>query len=242
MLPVTVVVPVLRRPHHAEPFMTSIRSASSPRCPLVLAVANRDDRATAAAWRRAGATIVWCDEAPGSFAQKVNLVARIVGRHTDWLFLTGDDVRFHDGWIDAALDGLPEGARVVGVSEIPDDAELDRRFISTDYEAYLRTADHTNHMFVATDYIAAEGASWDGPGTTCGPYRHWWTNNELIAVAKQRGVWEARPDSVVEHLHPYFGKGQMDATYALGESAVQADHTLWMERVTKFAPELLETP
>jgi hypothetical protein len=239
MLPVTVVVPVLRRPHNAAPFMASLRE-SSPRTPLVMAVANRDDPTTAEAWRRAGALVGWCDEAPGSFAQKVNLASRFV--LTDWMFLVGDDVAFHDQWIERALEGLPDHVKVVGVSEIPDDADLDRRFISPDYESYLRSAEHTNHMFVRCDYVSREGASWDGPGVVCGPYRHWWTNNELIAVAKQRGVWEARPGSVVEHLHPYFGKGQMDATYALGESAAQADHVLWMERVTKFAPELVETP
>jgi hypothetical protein len=227
MLPVTVVVPVLRRPHHAEPFMASLRSAS-PRCPLVLAVANRDDRATAAAWRRAGATIVWCDTEPGSFAQKVNLVARIVGRHTDWLFLTGDDVAFHDGWIDAALTDLDPHVKVVGTNDLGTDV--------------VQRGEHATHMFVATDYIATVGASWDGPGTVAGGYRHWYVDDEIVTVAKLRGVWEARTDSVVEHLHHLFGKGLPDETYRLGQSASDADAELWMERVTKFAPELLETP
>jgi hypothetical protein len=74
-----------------------------------------------------------------------------------------------------------------------------------------------------------------------GPYRHWYVDDEIVTVAKLRGVWEARTDSVVEHLHHLFRKGLPDETYRLGQSASDADAELWMERVTKFAPELLET-
>jgi glycosyltransferase involved in cell wall biosynthesis len=243
MMPVTVVVPVLRRPQNAGAFMASIAEGVSPDTspPPVIAVANVDDERTAQAWRRAGAKVIRFAGQPGSFGQKANYAARwpTVAK-SEWMFLVGDDVAFHRGWLEEALRDLRPETCMVGVSEIPPDAVMDRRRISPGYEATLRSAEHTNHMLIRMDYIRERGASWDGPGTVCGPYRHWFTNNELTMVARMRGVWEARPKSIVEHLHPYFGRGEMDEVYRVGELNAQADGELWMERVRKFAPELLE--
>lgn len=223
MEPVTVVVPVLRRPQNAEPFMASLREAVLQGSrPDVIAVANRDDQETAEAWRRAGATVGFCDEEPGSFGQKANLAAHFVT--TDWMFLVGDDVKFHPGWLETALIDLDPSVCVVGTNDLG--------------TPHVQAGEHATHMFLRMDYIHHPGASWDGPDTACGPYRHWFTDNEMVTVAKLRGVWTWR-NAIVEHLHPYFDRGEMDDIYAIGEEHSQADARLWEQRVRKFAPELL---
>lgn len=223
MEPVTVVVPVLRRPQNAGPFMASLRSSDERTLP-VIAVANTDDEGTAEAWRRAGSDLLWCDEEPGSFGQKANLSIDSV--HTEWMFLVGDDVAFHPGWLDEALRDLPDHVCVVGTNDLGTPA--------------VQAGDHATHMFLRMDYVRDRGASWDGPGTVAGPYRHWFTDNEMVTVAKLRGVWTARTASIVEHLHPYFGRGEKDDVYRIGEDHANADGILWLERVRRFAPELLE--
>lgn len=226
-MPVTVVVPVLRRPQNAGAFMASIAEGVSPDTspPPVIAVANYDDERTAEAWRRAGAIVESCPVQPGSFGQKANFISKFLGTDTEWMFLVGDDVMFHRGWLEEALRDLRPETCVVGTNDWGTPA--------------VQAGEHATHMLIRMDYIRERGASWDGPGTVCGPYRHWFTDNELITIAKMRGVWEMRLDSVVEHLHPYFGRGEMDDVYRVGELNAQADGELWEARVREFAPELI---
>lgn len=224
MEPVTVVVPVLRRPHNAEPFMASLRSSVSGDPPPVVAVANVDDDPTAEAWRRAGAKCIRFAGQPGSYGQKANYAARwpTVAKR-DWMFLVGDDVCFHPGWLDV-LDDVSSTSCIVGTNDLANPR--------------VTSGDHAVHFFLRMDYVREQGASWDGPGTVAGPYRHWFTDDEIITIAKMRGVFEPRLDSVVEHLHPYFDRGSMDDVYRIGEAHAEADQVLWLSRVERFAPEL----
>lgn len=226
MSPVTIVVPVLRRPQNAEPFMASLEASIDDALPPVLALVNGGDDETRRAWDRSWAYTATCTQEPGSFGQKANQAAGIVG--TDWMFLVGDDVAFQPGWLHEALRDIPDHICVVGTNDLG--------------TPHVQAGDHATHMLIRMDYIREQGASWDGPGTVAGPYRHWWTDNEMVTVAKQRGVWTSRPKSIVEHRHPYFGRGEMDDVYRLGEEASGRDATLWASRVRKFAPELLSEP
>lgn len=189
--------------------------------PPVIAVANVDDAGTRDAWRRAGAEVLTTTEHPGSYGQKANLATAWV--KTPWMFLVGDDVCFHPGWLEAALTDLPDTACVVGTNDLGTTAVQD--------------GEHATHMFLRMDYVRDQGASWDGPGTVAGPYRHWWTDDEMVTVAKLRGVWEMRSDSIVEHLHPLFDRGTWDETYQIGAEASFADRTLFNDRLRRFAPE-----
>lgn len=228
MEPVTVVVPVLRRPQRAEPFMASLRESlpEGGAEPPVIALANADDRDTALAWRRTGARVVLEHHQPGSFGQKANHAVPYV--HTPWMFLTGDDVCFHPGWLEAAFDGIDDQVGVIGTNDLGNPA--------------VQAGEHATHMLLRMRYVREQGASWNGPETVAGPYRHWFTDNEIVAVAKLRGAWAMRLGSVVEHLHPYFDRGTMDDVYRIGEEHAQADQQLWLERLARFAPHLLAPP
>ncbi len=68
-------------------------------------------------------------------------------------------------------------------------------------------------------------------------YHHWFCDDEVVTAAKQRGVWAMALASKVEHLHPYFGKGEMDDVYRLGEQHADADKALFLERLAAHAPE-----
>jgi hypothetical protein len=223
---VAVIVPVVGRPQNAEPFMRSLRASTG--LAHVYAMADQADQASVDAWRDAGAVVIagpFDAERPGSFAEKVNFGYRETGgpigggwRSEPWLFLVGDDVRFHPGWLDHAQAAASDGVHVIGTNDLGNPR--------------VTTGEHATHLLIRRSYVDEVGASWDGPKTVCHEgYRHWFVDDEIVTAAKQRGVWAMAKDSVVEHLHPAWGKGKTDAVYKLGQSYAAEDKKLFEKRL-----------
>jgi hypothetical protein len=216
---VAVIVPVMRRPQNAAPFMASLRASTG--LATAYAVADRDDPETIKAWTDAGAEVVEIvGDKPGTFAEKVN--AAYFVSIEPWLFLVGDDVRFHPGWLDHAQHvARTQNASVVGTNDLSNPRVM--------------AGDHATHLLVSRSYVDEQGASWDGPKLVCHEgYRHWFVDDEVVTVAKQRGTWAMALGSHVEHLHPLFGKGETDEVYELGQSNVKADREVFRSRCKKY--------
>ncbi len=217
---VDVVVPVLHRPQRAAPFMASLTATVGARARVWPVVSTRDRR-TLRAWDRAGAAVIAFPGYPGTFAQKANHAYRALAGHdpTPWLLLSGDDVEFHPGWLDAALTvAEATGAAVIGTNDLGerDDGE------------------QAVHPFIRRAYVDERGASWDGPGVLCHEgYRHNYVDAELAHVARQRGVWAPAPLAVIEHVHHLFGRAAVDATYELGAQHLAADAAHYAGRVRR---------
>ena len=213
--PVTVIVPVLNRPQNAEPFMRSLRASTG--MAAVLAVCSEPD--DVAAWDAAGAETLFTDEE--SFACKVN--AGFKKADTPWVFICGDDVKFHPGWLDKAQHVAEiQGVGVVGTNDLGNPRVM--------------LGEHATHILIRRSYIDEQGASWDGPGVVCHEgYRHWYVDDEIVTVAKMRGEWAMALGSFVEHLHPIWEKGEQDATYELGQSFAKLDERHFKSRLMKFA-------
>jgi hypothetical protein len=213
---VAVIVPVYGRPENAEPFMRSLR-ASTGLANVYPVCSDVEDKE---AWQAVDAEVVWTDRL--SFAEKVNDAYPETAYFSEpWVFLVGDDVRFHPGWLDHALQVARQtGAKVVGTNDWGNP-----RVIS---------GEHATHMLIARDYIDEVGASWDGPGIICHEgYRHWFVDDEIVLAAKERGVWAPALASVVEHLHPLWGKGKDDETYVRGQRYAARDQATFKRRVTE---------
>lgn len=222
-----VIVPVMRRPQNVAPFMASLRASTG--LTRVYAVADREDAETIAAWKQAGALVLdmgnyrgrHIDEhRAGTFAEKANV--GYLFSDEPWLFFVGDDVRFHPGWLDHAQHvAATTGARVVGTNDLGNPRVL--------------AGEHGTHLLVSRDYVCEQGASWDGPKVVAHEgYRHWFVDDEIVTVAKQRGVWAAALGSVVEHLHPLFGRGHPDDVYTLGQSHADADREVFEQRCSTY--------
>jgi hypothetical protein len=222
---VAIIVPVAQR-DNAETFLTSLVASLTPRqrdWVAVYVMADDGDILTVEAWARETVPdlAVMIDEhrylrEMGSFAEKVNRGHQISVE--PWLFLVGDDVKFHPGWLDQAMEvARLSGAAVVGTNDLGNPAVL--------------AGTHATHMLIRRAYVNDTGASWDGPGVVCHEgYRHWYVDNEIIEAAKARGEWAPCLAAHVEHLHPYFGKGEMDPVYALGQAAAETDGALFRDR------------
>lgn len=215
---VAVVVPVLRRPHAAGAFMASWR-ASGPAGSAVYAVTDADDRETRQAWFDAGAIVLTSDRG-SSYACKVNYALEATSE--PWLLLLGDDVRFHPGWLEAAL-RAGERAPVVSTNDMGR-TDLDRLAI---------------HPMFARDYLVQRGASFDGPGLIAHEgYRHWYVDREWSFLAAERGVLTYAADCLIEHLHPIHHKGEMDDTYRLGQAAAADDARLYRKREANYVKRI----
>jgi hypothetical protein len=223
-----VLVPVLGRPEHAEPFMASLRASTG----LATAYAICDDADTdvIAAWKAAGASVVVGTtdadmskppvDRPGTFAEKVNLGYRQTSE--PWLFLVGSDVRFHPGWLDHAQAAASDRFHVIGTNDLGN--------------PQVMTGETATHPLIRRSYVDEVGASWDGPGVVAHEgYGHWWVDAEIVVAAKQRRVWIPALASRVEHLHPLWGKADDDEVYRLGQQHVEADRALFEARLAEHS-------
>lgn len=218
---VAVIVPVLKRPQNAEPFMRLLRASTG--LARVYPVCDEDDGDTIKAWTDAGAYVLLNNlhtGRPGSFAEKVNYGYW----HTDepWIFIVGDDVAFRAGWLDHAQHiAKTWQASVVGTNDLGNPR--------------VTSGEHATHLLISREYIDEQGASWDGPKVVCHEgYRHWYVDDEIVAVAKQRGVWQMALGSIVEHLHPQWKKGEDDEVYQLGRSFAEDDEGVFKRRCLRF--------
>jgi len=223
---VAVLVPVAKR-DNAAMFLTSLQNSLTERQRRrvgVYVLADADDWATAEAWNGQSdqyGGMVKIDmhhylRTMGSFAEKINRGAMIA--HEPWIFLVGDDVAFHPGWLDQAMEvARTTHARVVGTNDLGNPS--------------VTAGAHATHMFIRRDYVDVIGASLDGPGMVCHEgYRHWYVDNEIVERAKRRGEWAPCLAAHVEHLHPLFGKGQIDDVYVIGQAAQETDRALFLAR------------
>lgn len=237
MVDVAVIVPVLGRPSHAERLMSSFRANTPQDRAVVVPVFAHDDpvddqtwKATWKAWGSSEAfdavnpyTII-CGTGH-TFAAKVNaaygFLTHYEGTEPSWFLLVGSDVIFHPGWLEnALLTAELTGAKLIATNDLGNPRVM--------------AGTHATHPLISRAYIDEEGASWDGPGVVCHEgYKHCFVDDELTTVAQQRGVFAFAKDSVVEHLHPYWGRAESDETYRLGESSFEADKALFIERALK---------
>jgi GT2 family glycosyltransferase len=210
-----VLVPVLGRPEHAEPFLQSLRASTG--LATCYAICDADDPDAVLAWKQAGAEVLELDpqERPGTFAEKVNAGYAVTDE--PWVLLVGSDVRFHPGWLDHAQAMAGDRYHVVGTNDLGN--------------PLVMAGVHSPHPLIRRSYVDEVGASWDGPGVVCHEgYRHNFVDTEITNAAKQRGVWTMALASKVEHLHPLWGKGEPDEVYRLGQEHMEVDKSLFERR------------
>lgn len=203
-----VLVPVLRRPHRVVPLLESLGDSA-----CALFIASPDDHEEQAAIRRAGADMIVLEQPPrhGDYARKINAGYR--QSTEEWLFLGADDLSFHDGWLGAAM---AEQTRVVGTNDLGNPRVI--------------AGGHATHSLVHRSYVDQFGTI-DEPGKLLHEgYPHEFVDDEFVATAKLRGEWSFAAESVVEHLHPSWGKAPMDSLYARQRQRMRAGRKVFERR------------
>jgi hypothetical protein len=166
---------------------------------------------------------VFVGERGKTFAENVNeLVAK---SKADWVLIVGDDVEFTTGWFDAAQK-VSATADVIGTYDAPEDETRNPD---------VAAGRHADHFFIRRSYIDELGSSLDGPGITMPEcYRHWYTDKEVIGLAKARGVFTMAEGCRILHHHPGYAGDEdareADPLYMEAADAGEADKRTFMER------------
>ena len=216
---VAVLIPALRRPGNVAPLVKSFNATQRGVATLYY-VCDADDVEQIRAVNDAGAQVLLSTRG-STFAQKIN--SGYEQTVEPWIFVCGDDVRFHPGWIDAAR-GLSERFDVIGTNDHPDG----------DGNPKVASGAHSDHFFVRRAYVEKYGGSLDGLVCHEG-YRHFYSDVEVVELAKARRVFTPCLASLVEHLHPDLGKADVDDTYRKGWAEREHDTREWRKRAPLVA-------
>lgn len=187
--------------------------------------ANRERLMNAiAATSPAGKVTVLEGEIGRTYSENVN--ALLAQSTADWVLVIGDDTEPTPGWFSAAR-ALSDRYDVIGTN----DAEPGR----------VRNPDvaagrHADHFLIRRSYIDDVGACLDGPGILAPEaYRHWWTDREIIGLARARGVYGHAFDCRIIHHHPGFDGDQAareaDPLYKAAAESNDADARTFGERL-----------
>lgn len=215
-----VIVPVLRRAHRVAPLIESLHAAT-PEPHRVVFVASANDRPMIDEVLRVAELMpdglsleVLAPSKVGDYARKINYVA--ASSAEPFLFLGADDLHFHPGWYPAARALLGDGIGVVGTQDL---APTDR----------ARTGQHATHFLVAREYV--DRGTIDEPGKLLHEgYPHEYVDDEFVGTAKKRKAWAFAADSIVEHLHPSWGKAPRDPLYDAQRQRMSAGRAVLRRR------------
>lgn len=164
----------------------------------------------------AGAALELLDPNPvGDYARKINHALRISDE--PFIFTGADDLRFHPGWLPAALRRM-ESRRigVVGTQDLGSPRVI--------------AGMHATHFLIRRGY-AEHCGTIDEPGKIFHEgYPHEYVDDELIGTARKRNAWEFADDSIVEHLHPDWGKADRDELYDAQGERMRAGRKVYRRR------------
>lgn len=219
-----VVIPVLRRPHRVRPLLANIEHAT-PEPHTVLFVADADDWDELAALDKEHAHYITTPARPPNYPAKVNLA--FAETTEPFLFLAADDLHFHYGWLSTALRYMSEGVGVVGTN----DGGVNRR---------VAAGQHSTHSLIRRAYVDEYGATFDrAPGVLVHEgYGHTYVDDELVQCAQASNVYAHASDCVVEHLHPFADKAELDGVYRLARRSIPEDKALFFDRRVRLKPRL----
>jgi hypothetical protein len=217
-----VLVPILGRPGHVGPLVKSLRDSGADA--RIVLICNHDDAATIAACRCARREPMIVPWAAGyaDWARKLNYAWPLV--EEEWRLHGADDIRFTGGWLDEALQVADRfAACVVGTNDLGNPR--------------VTAGVHATHQLVHRDYWECGTIDEAGKVVT-EAYHHNFVDDEFVQTAMSRSTYASARRSIIEHLHPDWGKGEEDSTYMLGRSQFGRDAVLFNQRCVLWAAAL----
>lgn len=204
-----IIVPVLRRPQNVQPLLDSIEAAT-PKPYRVVFVADPDDRTEIDAIKQADGEVL---VKKANYAGKINAVVEYSDE--PFIFLGADDLKFHPNWLENAKAKIKGTIGVVGTNDLGNQRVMQ--------------GSHATHSLVTRKY-ADRGTIDDPTKLLHEAYPHEFVDDEFVATAKYRKAFVSAKDSIVEHLHPLWGKGEWDNLYRAQRVRMRAGHKIYAKR------------
>ena len=223
-----ILVPVLGRPHQIDPLLENIEAATDVDHRVVFICSRNDDTRLVCEKTKAETIVVPWEPGRGDFARKINLAYSSLD--DDWFFQGATDLLFHQGWATKAMQAAQRSqVGVIGTNDLGNPAVI--------------RGTHSTHIVFSRHYIETCGGTFDDSGKVfCEEYDHQFVDTEFVQTATLRRSFAPCKFSVVEHLHPHWGKGEMDDTYVKSERSFHEDMALYNSRMRRIRQVVQRCP
>lgn len=209
-----ILIPVLGRPELIDPLIESIY-ATAPDVSILFLTNPADEEGTNAVVK-SGERYARIHRKPkGDYARKINHGYKVTKEPV--LFMGATDLNFHEGWLEAGLSMIGDGIHAVGTNDLGNPRVM--------------LGQHSTHSFVTREYVDKFGVI-DNPGKILYEgYIHEYCDDEFVQTAQARNAYKFCMESVVEHMHPLWGKAEWDDSYLETDDRVRAGYRIFRKRV-----------
>jgi hypothetical protein len=202
------------------PLLQSYRQTTDPALARLLFICSPSDYGEQMALAQAGQEplVVEWESGHADYARKIQ--AGFQATSEPWIFNAADDIAFHPQWAENALMIAERtGKRVIGTDDLGNPE--------------VRRAKTATHLLIARSYIEERGTIDQRGQVFSEVYDHNYVDRELVSTAVFRDEWAFAKNSVVEHLHFHWGKGQTDSTYRKGLKNFNDDRRRYISRMKR---------
>lgn len=208
---VGILIPTYRRPHKVAEITQNILDTT--RSGTVYFCCEEDDLETIKTVEDTPHANLVINNRTRSYSGAIN--SGVMESCEPYVFAGADDLYFHPGWFELAMDMMVGEIKVVGTNDLANPEVL--------------AGSHATHFLVDGMY-ACKGVI-DHPGIMLFEgYDHNWTDREFILTAQKRGVYAHCHESIVEHKHWAWNKAPLDDTYNRGIRSEAADRETFISR------------
>lgn len=213
---IAILVPVLGRAQQIQPLLQSIAGTTTAEYQVVLIFSPNDEAIHAA--QAVDATVLTTTWPAGHADYAKKLALGLQKTVEPWIFQGATDLVFHPNWDTEALKVARQThAGVIGTNDLGN--------------PLVQRGQHSTHSLISREYLDTWGGTADDSGLIFSEaYDHQWSDSEFIETARRRHQFAFARKSIVEHLHPHWGKAEMDDTYEKAHRATHADLKLFMGR------------
>jgi hypothetical protein len=213
---IAILIPVLGRAHLIRPLIGNIEATTSVPHSTVLIFSPGDGAIEQAAGTNSKVLLTEWEAGRADYAKKLELGVRQTTE--PWIFQGATDLVFHAAWDTNALRLAQQtGLQVIGTNDLGNPG--------------VRRGKHATHLLIARAYLEDPGGTADGSGLLFSEaYDHQYVDCEFVETATHRRQFAFARDSIVEHMHPHWRKGEMDATYDKAFRETLQDRALFVER------------
>lgn len=140
------------------------------------------------------------------------------GSDSPFFAVANDDVRFHEGWDEIALDRFTDDLHVVGLNDGSGDCKC--------------------FHLVRRSFIEDESGVFDKPNTVYHTYKSQCVDTEFSLYAQVRNVYTEAPGAVLEHIHWRWQKADRDEpNYVKARATTQEDLAEYNRRRELWDPK-----
>lgn len=209
---IAVLIPTINRAQMLPALVANIHAATEGDHHVYL-VMEADDSKSGDAAARLNTTDVFGDF--GSCAAAIN--AGYWASTEPFVLIANDDCVFHPGWDTAALAHFSDGVHIVGVNDGASDCKC--------------------FSVVRRSYIEEHSGVYDQPNTLFHTYKSQGPDTEFAFYAMLRGVWDAAPESIVEHRNWRNGADANHPNYVKARQTINDDFDEYLRRWPQWDPE-----